>query len=470
MNIKHGFIAAIGAALVTGCASPLNQRWDNPQYGYNREHFTQHDLHVSESSSHEDLQAISIPGYNMDNLKALSVEDAVRIAIHYSPQLRSAGYRVDASSGRVLQAGLYPNPSLSFEGEAIGSNAGEGGESAYTIEQEIVLGGKLRLARDVAESDRLAARAEFIAHEFDIAAKVRQAYFAAVSAQERLIKREELASLASQLLEAAISQIDAGSATLPDRLRAEVVYEQTQIHLETARFEVEAAMQSLASTLGVSGRVDLPLTTSIDHLPEMPSFDEIRLATLNANSRISLARIAIVRARQSHQLAKALAVPNMTASIGPRYSDIDDETTIDLGLGIEIPLFDRNQGEIRAALSERLFVSAELEQVQLELLDEISKAWSAYKSAYSAASRYQNHLLPKAEETLDLTRQAYQSGKSDYLRLLDAQQVVIEAHIAYISSMQQLHAVAASLNALSQMNAPWRNPRNEDTPHPEETE
>jgi len=467
MNTKTRYftasVAAVVAAAVSGCAGPLDQRWDDPVYGSIQDRYTEHDRQLAEPDADEPAPVT----FGLDTLDALSVEDAIRLTIDNSPQLRSAGYRVDAASGRVLQAGLYPNPMFSFGGEALGANAGNAGETVYLIEQEIVLGGKLKNARNVAESDRLAARAEFVAEEFAVAARVSQAYYAAVSAQERLAKRQELSALASQLLEAAASRVDAGSATLPDKLRAEVVYEQAMIELDAAQFAAKAAKQSLASAIGLEEPIEMPLISSVDQLPVLPSREELMVATLEANSRISLARLAIVRAKQAHKLAKSQSVPNLIASVGPRYSDIDNESTVDVGLGFRIPLFDRNQGEIQATLSERLSASAQLRSVQLELLDEVSNAWAAYQSAYSAAGKYQNLLLPKAELTLDMTRQMYQSQKTNYLRLLDAQQVVIESRIAYVNTLQQLHSAAALLNELSQTHAPWRDPRTQDQPYME---
>ncbi len=458
MNIKKWFLPLLGSGLVAGCAGPLDQRWEHSTYRSQQNRYMERDLQVAEGRADAAQDSI----FRIDALDALSVEDAIRLAIQHNPQLRAAGYRVDAASGRVLQAGLYPNPSLSFSGEAIGSDAGSGGETAYAIEQEIVLGGRLQRARDVADSDRLAAQESFIAQEFTLATQVSRAYFGVVSAQQQLVDRQELSSLSSQLLDAVRARAEAGSATEPDLLRAEVVYEQSQIELDSARNQDVAARQVLASVIGVEHLIDLPLTTSVDQFARLPAYEDIVASTLAANSRMSMARISVERARQSHKLAKAESAPTLVASIGPRYSDIDGETTLDVGLNLEIPLFDRNQGEIEATLSERLSASAELRNVQLELLAEVAQAWAVYQSSLVAVERYQQQLLPKAVRTLDLTRQAYQSGKVDYLRLLDAQQVMIESRLSYIEAAEQLHNAVALLNELSQSHAHWRETRNED--------
>jgi cobalt-zinc-cadmium efflux system outer membrane protein len=356
----------------------------------------------------------------------------------------------------VIQAGLYPNPQFEFFAESLGAEAGKGGETNYLLSQELVLGGKLDRAREVAQADELAAKAAFVAEEFAVASRVTKSYFAAVAAQERLESRRQLIDLSQQLLDAANAQVDAGAATEPDRLRAEVVQTQAEIDLEAARLDAHATLRSLASAIGIDGTVEIPLTDTTRSLPHFPSQEAVVAAALAANSRVSLARIAIERARSVHELAKAEAVPNLVASAGPRYSDPESETTLDLGVGMEIPLFDRNQGNIRAAVADRLSSAAQLREVQLQLIAEVSEAWAAYESARIATTRYQQTLLPKAQQTLDLTRQAYERGSADYLRLLDAQQVVIESRIAYVDALYRLQAAAALLRELAQTDAPWR--------------
>lgn len=451
--MKCSLIAALGCLLGAGCAGPMDRPWDDVVYQSLRDRYADSDKRIAEIPPHAQLDE---PVAYLTALDALSVDDAVRIAIANTPSLRSAGYHVDVAAGRVIQAGLYPNPQFEFFAESLGAEAGKGGETNYLLSQELVLGGKLDRARDVAQADELAAKAAFVAEEFAVASRVTRSYFAAVAAQERLESRRQLIDLSQQLLDAANAQVDAGAATEPDRLRAEVVQAQAEIDLESARLDAHAALRSLASAIGIDGTVEIPLTDTPRSLPHFPSQEAVVAAALAANSRVSLARIAIERARSVHELAKAEAVPNLVASAGPRYSDPESETTLDLGVGMEIPLFDRNQGNIRAAMADRLSSAAQLREVQLQLIAEVSEAWAAYESARIATTRYQETLLPKAQQTLDLTRQAYERGSADYLRLLDAQQVVIESRIAYVDALYRLQAAAALLRELAQTDAPWR--------------
>lgn len=458
--------SAAGLFLATGgCAAPLAPVWDDALEASIRDRYAASDAaRAGLAPGNPD----GAPATGLESLTALSVEDAVRVAIHNTPTLRTAGYRVDIAAGRVTQAGLSPNPSFVFGAEGLGSAGGGGGETTYRIEQEIPLGGKTARARAVAQTDQRTAEAAFVAEEFAVASRVSRAYYAAVAARDRLASRDELVDLADRLLDAASAQVDAGVATEADRLRAEVVGEQARIEADTARLGADTALRTLASAMGLDTPIALPLTSPADQLPVFANQEQLAASVLEANTRVAAARLAIERARRAHELAKAQSVPNLLASVGPRYSDIDNETTVDLGLGVEIPLFDRNQGGIRSAIAQRLSAAAELRAVQLELLAEVADAWNAYEAARLATTRYREALLPKADRTLALTRDAYERGKSDYLRLLDAQQVVIESRIASIDALERLHEAAALLRELAQNQAPWRHPsaatRNEVNP------
>ena len=68
-------------------------------------------------------------------------------------------------------------------------------------------------------------------------------------------------------------------------------------------------------------------------------------------------------------------------------------------------------------------------------------------------------MLPKAQRTLELTREAYRAGKTDYLRLLDAQQTYVRARIASIDSLEALHQASALIDGLTQDKTPWRAPQ-----------
>ena len=449
-----GFSALI--ILMTGCAGPRLREWDHPLYM----RYVEAGDWKSESV-HQSLRATTDGGLPGDSLAptsydTLRIDDAIRLAVMNHPVLRRQAYSVRAAAGREVQSRLYPNPSFVVEAEALGSDAGSGGETAFLIKQELVTSGKLEKAGAVAEVDRLMAQTSFRDAVFRVATRVKGDYVTALAAQQRLESERELLALAADLLTAADARVEAGAATEPDRLRAEVVREQATIDLQAAESAAEAARRNLATAMGIESALETDLDGNLMVLPDLPTREETLARVLEHNTRIEQARLTIDRARRAHELAQAQTTPNLTASFGPRYSDTDQETTFDLGLGLEVPLFDRNQGEIAATTAQRLAAGASLDSVRLELTEAVSMAWSSYETARFAVESYQTSLLPKAQRTLELNREAYRAGKTDYLRLLDAQQTYVRSRIAYVDALEALHQAAAIIEGLMQTSLPWR--------------
>src|SRR5438874_4985011 len=80
------------------------------------------------------------------NTQALTLADLEQAAVNANPTLAQAAAQVEAARGRTLQSGLYPNPTVGYQGDEIGVNGTAGFQGVF-IDQLIITGGKLRLNR-----------------------------------------------------------------------------------------------------------------------------------------------------------------------------------------------------------------------------------------------------------------------------------------------------------------------------------
>src|SRR5262249_22539337 len=81
----------------------------------------------------------------------LTLADLIRLTLERSPRLAQAAFAIDASKGRALQAGLYPNPTVRVSDEELGDRTGPGGIlTAPLVSQEIITAHKLGLSRAAA--------------------------------------------------------------------------------------------------------------------------------------------------------------------------------------------------------------------------------------------------------------------------------------------------------------------------------
>ncbi len=435
-------------AALSGCAAPLTQSWDDPLYVQIIQDYSDTDLGAGKETSSRLIAPADTP--TPSRLESLSLEDAIGIALANHPRLRAAAYDIRAAQARETQARLGANPRFGVEAEGLGASAGDGGESSYVLSQEFITAGKLEKAGRVAQAEWFQSQAEFLAVKSDFIAEVKQAFYGVLAGEKRVEARQQLADVAGQLFASVNAQVEAGAAIEPDRLRAHVAYEQAGLELRAAESELDMARRALMVNLGLDSPIPVAVEGDLEAIVELPQRDEVLERVLARNNRLEAARLGIERARQAHELAKAQAWPNLTAFAGPRYSDIDGETTMDVGVAMAIPLFDRNQGAIAEALAERLKAGTILGQTQLQLIEATSRAWSVYDTARAAVTKYREVLLPMSRRTLDLTEQGYRSGKFDYLRLLDAQQLFVQTNIVYVDNLLRLQQAAALLEALMQ--------------------
>src|SRR5262249_18596096 len=115
----------------------------------------------------------------------VTLAELQQLALTNSPLIRQAAADVEAARGAVIQAGAYPNPTMGYEGDQIGSS-GTAGQQGIFIDQLIKTGGKLQLAQAAALMDERQAALALRKAQSDLASQVRAGYFAVLVARETL--------------------------------------------------------------------------------------------------------------------------------------------------------------------------------------------------------------------------------------------------------------------------------------------
>src|SRR5713226_431691 len=130
----------------------------------------------------------------------------------------------------MLQAGLYPNPSVGYSGAEI-SGPASGGEHGGFVQQTIVTAGKLGLSRAVLQQEQAQAEEQAKAQRLRVLNTVRLLYYQTLGAQQLVAWRERLATLTQEAVEISHQLFNVGQADQPDLLQAEVEAQQAQLDL-----------------------------------------------------------------------------------------------------------------------------------------------------------------------------------------------------------------------------------------------
>jgi outer membrane protein, heavy metal efflux system len=113
-------------------------------------------------------------------------------------------------------------------------------------------------------------------------------------------------------------------------------------------------------------------------------------------------------------LWRAEPVPNLQVRVG-RYYDFDMRQAVGTArLGVRLPVWDKNQGNIRTAEAELMKSEAELTRFELQLRQQLAQVFARYRSNLVKAAEYRERILPEAEETFDLRLDGFKKGEGQY--------------------------------------------------------
>ncbi len=378
---------------------------------------------------------------------AISLEELQAIALANNPTLVQAAAQVSAARGRWLQAGLYPNPSVGYLADEIGM-AGTAGMQGLAISQQIVRGNKLGLDRAAASQEIARAQQQFESQRLRVLNDVRSQFYSIVVAQRALQQNDELVRLAEQGLKIANDLLEGLQVSRIDLLQARVELSTTRVAAELARNRYAALWRRLAATLGTPEMQPLQISSDIETSPPELTWNDSLARVLAASPELAAARAEVARATWAVRRARAEPIPNVSVMAGVQHDNEGGDDVASLQVMLPVPILDKNQGAIRAAVAELRAAQAEIARLELQLQSRLAAAFERYANAREQVERYSQDILPDARKSLELVTRGYREGEFAYLPLLESQRSVSRANLAYLSALEQLWESATAIEGL----------------------
>ncbi|WP_405128908.1 TolC family protein [Pseudomonas urmiensis] len=373
--------------------------------------------------------------------QSLSLSQALDAAFAQNPDLAAAGREIGIAEGERRQAGLLPNPELSWEVE---DTRRDTSTTTVTLSQPLELGGKRGARIDVASVGQHLAQLELERQRNGLRADVVQAFHAALRAQTALELAQQSQRLTERGLRVVEGRVKAGQSSPVEATRAQVQLAQAQAQARRAESEQRVAYQSLARLIG-SPLADFDTLDAASLSPGPAPQAEALLAKVEQTAEWRQAQAQISRGDAALGSEKAQRIPNLTVSVGSQYSREDRERVNGVGLSMPLPLFDRNQGNVLAA-ARRADQARDLRNAtELRLRSDTRNALSQWATAMHEVQAYDRTILPSAQQAVDTATRGFEMGKFAFLDVLDAQRTLFEARGLY------LDALAAATDARAQV-------------------
>ena len=371
------------------------------------------------------------------------------LAMNRNPAIREAWAAIRSARGAALQAGLYPNPTVNTSSPQLA-----GGDSQWNafLTQEFVTKGKLRLSRSAAMRAVQQAELQYTRRRFDVLTAVRAQFYTAVVAQRRVEVLKNLLVIATASRDSADKLERAGEGTRTDTLLLKIEQDRSQISLENGETLLAASFQQLAAAVG---EPDLTITgLQADLTTPLPDYEyeALRMGVVTQNALAQVAQLEVSRSRILLQRAIVEPFPNVIG-MGGYQRQVGDGPTLNQGLfqvTMPMPLWNRNQGNIASAQANITAAVGQYGRVQNELSSRAALALADYRAAGQRVDRYEKEILPRANELLKISQQGYAAGQFDFLRLLQAQRVLLETNLTYVNAQETRWQAAAQIAGLLQ--------------------
>jgi len=375
----------------------------------------------------------------------VTLEQVEKIAGESNPTLRQAEAEIRSAKARQQQSGLYPNPTVAYTGDEIRGGSVGGGKQGFFVQQTVVTGGKLGLSREVFGKEVRLAEIEAEEQKMRVQSAVKMAFLRVLAAQELLDARRDMAAIAQDTAETQRRLMNTGQADETEVLEAKMEAQRMRM---SARMQENTLREEWRSLAAVIGQPDLPLMTVAGDLekgwPDVNEEEAVE-AIAKQSPAVRIAETAETRAQSVINRARREAIPDIQLRGGMEYNhELLGSVPFAKGwegiaeVSVEIPLFNRNQGNVAAARADIERAGQEKKRISLTLRERAASAIDQYANARLMAVEYRDEMLPLAKKAYGLMVEKYGQMLASYPRVLDAQRKLYELQIEYIGALESV--------------------------------
>lgn len=377
----------------------------------------------------------------------LALDDLIRVGLEQHPKLAQAGFAVDAARGKALQAGLYPNPTVSVNLDELGDRTGPKGVNTLPlVTQEIVTGGKLRLDRAAACREVDQTTLSLLNQRYLLVAGIRQAYFDVMTLNQRISILNELVGLAEQAVATTQKLVEARQLAPLDVVQLEVELGRLRVERDAAQKELPAALRRLATSVGVPTLALPGIMGTLDiALPDY-ELDRVQAYVLSVHPEVKSAVIGVDKARLVLRRAEVQPIPNVTVGAGyvRQNQNRSDDWTV--GVSVPVPVWNRNQGNIQAARAALAEANKEIARVENDLADRVAAAMRDFAAAKQRVESLKV-LREKAAQAVRIVREAQTMTT---LQRLESQRSLSQVDLEYNRALSDVWKAASVISGLAQ--------------------
>lgn len=383
------------------------------------------------------------------------LDSLMQKAVSENHDLRAARAQIDSAIGRLVQAGLWPNPRLQLSNETGVPFASDGTYStSVAFAQDFPIAGRLARAEDVARVDVARALAELNDAERKLLGDVAATYYAIAAIDEKLKTRDELIEIETSLVSASSARYRAGEVSALDVNAVKLDLDRLQQDRALLEADRITKLKVLASLLGSPPDVPLEANARLPDPKTLPPIDELTRVALARRPDLRLLMLGADRARAEQALAESSAWEDWTVSVGVKQDRLfvlgapsqPADKALMVTLSIPFPVFNRNQGTRASAAADEVTAREQAEALRLRIGNDIAAEYARIVALASVVGQYRESTLPLGRKNVALARNAYRAGQLSMTDVVQATRQEIDLNNSYVDALSNYLIAVSELD------------------------
>jgi cobalt-zinc-cadmium efflux system outer membrane protein len=396
--------------------------------------------------------AVAIPAAAQGPVK-ITLDDAIQMALRHNHSLLAARTTIQQSEDEEVTANLRPNPVLIGDAQFIPIFQPDQFSSAYLDNSaQFDLGisylferGRKRQHRLQAAKDLTAVtRSQVTDNERTLTFQVSTQFIGVQLAESVLeLAQEDLKSFQNSV-DISQARYRAGDISEDDFLKIKLQLLQFQTDASQAQLAKVQALSDLRQLLGYeSVSTDYDVAGSLDYQPLNAHIEDLQAKALATRPDLRASQQGVTAATSQYELAKAEGKKDVTAQVN--YTHVASVSSTSLFGQIQLPIFDRNQGEIARTQVAITQAQEQEKATSDQVLTDVADSYEGLLTNDKIIQIYRSGYLDEAKQDRDISEYSYRRGAASLLDFLDAERSYRATQLAYRQSL------AAYLLALEQL-------------------
>ncbi len=236
--------------------------------------------------------------------------------------------------------------------------------------------------------------------------------------------------------------MEAGKLSAAEKSRAKIQLIQEQIELRAIEKSLKTAWNSISALWGNGSTSFNYSAGNLSYIGTIPSF-----ISLDNAPDIQISKLSLEIKEANVLTEKANAIPDLEVGAGVKRSDIPGNT-YQVEFSIPLPIFNRNKGNIKSAVSELEQAQLELKAVELQLRTNVSNLQSELEILTSELAILNGDIIPEAQSAYTTITEGYLNGRFTYLDVVDTQEMWFQSREQYLDALKEYHQNIFELDRL----------------------